>query len=114
MFRGSWIADYPDAENYLALAYGPNRAPAGPNYTQFQNAGFDRLYTAALQQPNDSLRALLYQQMDALIREEAPFMVLYYDQVLRLVNPAVTGLSTNAMNVLDLKRVKLNASSQKP
>jgi len=72
------------------------------------------LYTAALQQPNDSLRALLYQQMDALIREEAPFMVLYYDQVLRLVNPAVTGLSTNAMNVLDLKRVKLNASSQKP
>lgn len=114
MFRGSWIADYPDAENYLALAYGPNRAPAGPNYTQFQNANYDRLYAAALQQPNDSLRALLYQQMDALIREEAPFMVLYYDQVLRLVNPAVTGLSTNAMNVLDLKRVQLKLSSQKP
>lgn len=114
MFRGSWIADYPDAENYLALAYGPNRAPAGPNYTQFQNANYDRLYAAALQQPNDSLRALLYQQMDALIREEAPFMVLYYDQVLRLVNPAVAGLSTNAMNVLDLKRVQLKLSSQKP
>jgi peptide/nickel transport system substrate-binding protein len=113
MFRGSWIADYPDAENYLALAYGPNRAPAGPNYTQFQNPRFDQLYTAALQQSNDSLRALLYQQMDALIRDEAPFMVLYYDQVLRLVNPAVTGLSTNAMNVLDLKRVKMAHHPQK-
>jgi len=113
LFRGSWIADYPDAENYLALAYGPNRAPAGPNYTQFQNSNFDQLYAASLQQPNDSLRALLYQQMDALLREEAPFMVLYYDQVLRLVNPAVSGLSTNAMNVLDLKRVRTAIDSQK-
>jgi ABC-type transport system substrate-binding protein len=113
IFSWGWNADYPDAENYLALAYGPNRAPAGPNYTQFQNPRFDQLYTAALQQSNDSLRALLYQQMDALIRDEAPFMVLYYDQVLRLVNPAVTGLSTNAMNVLDLKRVKMAHHPQK-
>jgi hypothetical protein len=33
--------------------------------------------------------------------------------VLRLVNPAVTGLSTNAMNVLDLKRVKMAHHPQK-
>ena len=26
-FRGSWIADYPDAENYLSVFYGQNPAP---------------------------------------------------------------------------------------
>ena len=31
-FRGSWIADYPDAENYLSVFYSKNPAP--PNYTR--------------------------------------------------------------------------------
>ncbi|MFN3528288.1 MAG: ABC transporter substrate-binding protein [Bacteroidia bacterium] len=106
LFRASWIADYPDAENYLALAYGPNAAPSGPNYTQFNHIGYNRLYEMALQENNDSLRADYYQQMDAIIREEAPFIVLYYDQVLRLLNPEIAGLETNAMNVLDLKMVR--------
>ena len=35
LFRASWIADYPDAENYLSLFTGKNLAPAGPNYTRF-------------------------------------------------------------------------------
>ena len=39
-FRGSWIADYPDPENYLSLFYSPNFSPSGPNYTHFS----DRLY----------------------------------------------------------------------
>src|SRR5690606_27073236 len=36
-FRGSWIADYPDAENYLSLFSSKNFAPNGPNYTHFKN-----------------------------------------------------------------------------
>ncbi|MDV7399663.1 ABC transporter substrate-binding protein, partial [Arthrospira platensis SPKY1] len=43
-FRASWIADYPDAENYLSLFYSKNKAPNGPNYTHFSNAKFDALY----------------------------------------------------------------------
>ena len=38
-FRGSWIADYPDAENYLSLFYSKNFCPNGPNYTHFKNEG---------------------------------------------------------------------------
>ena len=37
MFRASWIADYPDSENYLGLFYSNNLAPNGPNYTHFKN-----------------------------------------------------------------------------
>ena len=44
MFRASWIADYPDAENYLSLFYSKNFSPNGPNYTHYQNEEFDALY----------------------------------------------------------------------
>src|SRR5690606_698204 len=37
-FRGSWIADYPDAENYLSVFYSKNPAP--PNYTRYNNPRF--------------------------------------------------------------------------
>ena len=44
VFRASWIADYPDAENYLSLFYSKNFTPNGPNYTHFKNIVFDSLY----------------------------------------------------------------------
>lgn len=106
MFRASWIADYPDAENYLALAYGPNETPNGPNYTRFKNKEFDALYLKAMQEPDAIKRAQIYRQQNKMLVEESPYIVLYYDQVMRLVKPGISGLSTNAMNVLDLKRVQ--------
>ena len=112
MFRASWIADYPDAENYLALAYGPNSAPAGPNYTQFNDPTYNGLYERAQQVSEDEARARIYQSMDSIIVAQAPYIVLYYDQVLRLLNPKVQGLSANAMNMLDLKRVNFSAENR--
>lgn len=41
MFRASWVAGYPDAENYLSLYYSKNFAPNGPNYSHFKNKQFD-------------------------------------------------------------------------
>ncbi len=43
-FRLGWIADYPDPENFLALLYGKNHSPAGPNSTRYANPRFDELY----------------------------------------------------------------------
>ena len=42
-FRASWIADYPDAENYLSLFYSKNFAPNGPNYTHFSDYEYDKI-----------------------------------------------------------------------
>ncbi len=105
-FRGSWIADYPDAENYLSLFYSPNFCPNGPNYTHFKNKRFDQLYLRSQQTLNDSLRINIYRQMDSLVMEEAPVVVLYYDQVLRFVRSDIHQMGNNAMNLLDLKRVR--------
>lgn len=105
-FRKSWIADYPDAENYLALFYSKNFAPNGPNYTHFKNEGFDFLYEKAQSETNDSTRYYYYQEMDKIIIDEAPVVTLYYDQVVRLIQKNVTGLGINPVNLLTLKTVK--------
>ncbi|MCL2131295.1 MAG: ABC transporter substrate-binding protein [Lentimicrobiaceae bacterium] len=105
-FRGSWIADYPDAENYLSLFYSKNFSPNGPNYTHYRNPQFDKLYEQSQSTTNDSLRYELYQQMDNLVMEDAPVVVLYYDQVLRFIQNNIEGMENNAMNLLTLKRVR--------
>ena len=105
-FRGSWIADYPDAENYLSLFYSKNFCPNGPNYTHFKNEVFDALYEKALSETNIETRHAYYQQMDSLIIESAVIVPLYYDRVLRFTNKNISGFESNAMNLLDLKRVR--------
>lgn len=106
-FRGSWIADYPDAENYLQLFYSENRCPAGANYTRYRNPHYDALYRKAKKTPDEQERIALYHLMDSLIMEEAPVMVLYYDQILHFTHKNVSGLQSNAMNALDLRHVRI-------
>ena len=105
-FRKSWVADYPDAENYLSLFKSKNFSPNGPNYTHFRNEQFDAWYNEALTETNDSLRLNLYQQMDSLVISEAPVVPLFYDEVVRFFQPTISGLGVNPMNLLVLKYAK--------
>ncbi|MBC7412169.1 MAG: ABC transporter substrate-binding protein [Bacteroidia bacterium] len=107
-FWASWIADYPDAENYFTLFYSKNFSPAGPNTTHFKNAEFDKLYEQSQNETADSLRYKTYQRMDQLLMNEAPIIPLYYDQVIRLYRNNIDGLESNALNLLILKNVKKN------
>lgn len=100
-FRGSWIADYPDAENYMAMFYSKNPAP--PNYTRYKNPAFDLLYEKALLENNDSLRYQLYRQMDQLVINDAPVIPIWYDMAIHLVQPNVQGFYPNALNLLELR-----------
>ena len=106
IFRASWIADYPDAQNYLSLFYSDNFAPNGPNYTHFKNAKFDSLYNASLKMNAAKERIPLYRKMDSLVMEKAPVIPLYYDEVVRFSQKDVSGLGINPINLLDLKTVK--------
>ena len=105
-FRGSWIADYPDAENYLSVFYSKNPAP--PNYTRYKNPAYDLLYEKALSEKNDSLRYKLYQQMDRLIIADAPVVPLWYDMAIHLVHTNIKNFPTNSLNLLELRRAKKN------
>ncbi len=112
IFRASWIADYPDAENYLALFYSKNKTPSGPNYTFFDNKEFDKLYEKSLTIVNDSLRHVYYHKMDSIVVEHAPVVPLFYDQSLRFLPHYVTNLKVNPLNQMDLKRVKVRKDDQ--
>lgn len=104
-FRASWIADYPDAENYLSVFYSKNPSP--PNYTRFNNAAFDRMYEQSVMEPDDSIRYSLYQKMDQLVMNEAPVVPLWYDMVIHLAQPYVQNFHPTSLNVLELRKVQL-------
>ncbi|REJ81805.1 MAG: ABC transporter substrate-binding protein [Bacteroidetes bacterium] len=112
-FRGSWIADYPDAENYLSLFHSGNFAPGGPNYTHYRNSEFDRLYSSASGINHPEERWKIYRKMDSLVMADAPVIILYYDKVLRLVSNEIQGLENNAMNMLVLKNVRKSVSTSR-
>jgi peptide/nickel transport system substrate-binding protein len=103
-FRGSWIADYPDAENYLSVFYGQNPSP--PNYTRTRIPEFDRLYREAMLQTDDSIRFSIYRRMDQLVIDQAPVIPLWYDMAIHLVSPKVEGFRPNALNLLELRRAR--------
>ncbi|APY09362.1 ABC transporter substrate-binding protein [Winogradskyella sp. J14-2] len=105
-FRASWIADYPDAENYLSLYYSKNFAPNGPNYTHFKSDAFDQIYEAAYLETDPKIRANLYTKMDSLVMSTAPVVPMFYDEVVRFTRKKVKGLGINATNLLELKNVK--------
>ncbi len=105
-FAKSWLGDYPDAENYLALFYSPNFSPAGPDKTHFKNAAYDKLYDEARRTQDVAKRTALYQAMDRIVVEESPVISLYYDEVVRLTQNNVRGLRPNPMNQLLLERVR--------
>lgn len=105
-FYGSWTADYPDGENYLSVFYSKNKIPWGPNYTGFSNKLFDCLFEQSYHEPNDQKRYALYRQMDNIIMEHAPVVILYYDKLVNLYQNNITGISKNSLNLLVLKRIR--------
>ena len=106
IFRASWIADYPDAENYLSLFYSKNFTPNGPNYTHFKNDKFDELYEKSIKEVVVKKRYQLYQKMDSIIIEQAPIVPLYYDEVIRFSQKNIQGLGINPIDLLNLKQVR--------
>jgi peptide/nickel transport system substrate-binding protein len=105
LFRKSWLADHPDAENFLSLFLTTNFAPGGPNYTHYSRPTFDALYRSAMKAPSDALRYEAYAAMDSLIAADLPVIPLFHDQVTHFLSHAVQGWSINPVNRLDLRRV---------
>lgn len=104
-FRASWICDYPDAENYLSLFYSGNLQPTGSNYTHYVNPEFDRLFIESQTILDEELRNQYYTKLDSILMEDAPVVVLYYDEVIRFTRSNVQQLGINPVNMLNLKKV---------
>ena len=106
LFRASWVADYPDPENYLLPYQSDNFSPNGPNYTHFNSNAFDQGYKAVAEELDKNRRNALISRLDQQLIDQAPFILLYYDEVLRFVHLNVEGMIPNPVNMLDLRRVR--------
>jgi ABC-type transport system substrate-binding protein len=85
MFRLSWSGDYPDAQNFMQLFYGKNGSP-GPNRANYANPAFDRLYEAACAATDETERNRIWGQAQEQIREECPWLFLYFQKSYSLCN----------------------------
>jgi len=70
MFRLGWVADYPDAENYLTLFYSKSMSP-GPNHTNYNNPKFDELFDKARQMQDGPERTALYMKLADMVNDDA-------------------------------------------
>jgi peptide/nickel transport system substrate-binding protein len=106
LFRKSWLADYPDAENFLGLFHSRNFAPAGPNYSHFSDDEFDSMFEQAMSATDPLERLVRYREMNDRISEFMPVIPLFHDQVTHFVRNDVTGWKVSPVNRLDLREVR--------
>ena len=102
-FRSSWIADYPDGENFMACFYGPNKAPSGPNYSRYINAQFDQQYNQLIACTDESEKEKLFKKMESMLDKDQPFILLFYDESIWIKNKKINQVNINALNHLDLR-----------
>ncbi|MBL7975851.1 MAG: ABC transporter substrate-binding protein [Candidatus Kapabacteria bacterium] len=107
LWRTSWVGDYPDPENFLALFTSANRSPNGPNTTHIARKELDSLYESALSPLLTSTqRYTMYRNMEQIIVEESPWIFLYYNIIQRLAQPTIEGLYADGTDRLVLERVR--------
>jgi ABC-type transport system substrate-binding protein len=89
MRSDGWQADYPDAENFFQLLYGPNAGQA--NYSRFRLAQFDRMYENTAAMPDSAERNALYRQMSNLALVYGPWRMAVHRLQNHLLHPWVSG-----------------------
>lgn len=85
MFQLGWVADYPDAENFLQLFHSSNASP-GPNHANYANPEFDALYDQMrVLLPGEEKDALCVQMADIII-EDCPWIFMYQPMSYALIH----------------------------
>ncbi len=80
MYMWGWVADYPDAENFLFLLYGPNvkAQKGGENASNYENPEYDRLFEQMRDLPDGPEKEQIIARMTRILQEDAPWMFGIY------------------------------------
>ena len=104
------ISEYESPEGFLNMFYSkgiPNDldVPSYPNTTRFKNKSFDKMMDRGRRSVNDENAKRSFISAERLLMEEAPIIVLWYEEVNRLVNSKVEGFPLNKLLYIDLSEV---------
>ncbi|MFN5047382.1 ABC transporter substrate-binding protein [Roseateles sp.] len=80
VFWLGWNADYPDAENFLFLFYGPNAKSVsdGENTANYISPEFDKLFAKLKNLDDGPEKQRVIDEMTRLLREDAPLTFGFY------------------------------------
>ncbi len=106
-WRANWGADYYDPENYYALFYSKNETPIGPNTSHYKNAKVDSLYELGLRLTNFDDRMKVYREIDKIIYEDSPWMIVYYNRYIYLKQKKIEGMYVDGLGIINLKYTKI-------
>jgi oligopeptide transport system substrate-binding protein len=111
MISGSaWIADYPDAQNFLQLLYGPNTGQS--NESEFKLPEYDRLYEKSLTMPDSPERNEIYRELDRLLLAYAPWRLGVHRIFNHLQYPWVKGYKKHPILYTNFKYLDLDVAAQ--
>jgi oligopeptide transport system substrate-binding protein len=110
MFKSSWIADYPDPENFLSLFHGKSvpldpEQRSFPNSSRYINPVFDSLINLAQKQKDKAGRYKIFLQAEQIMMDDAPAIVLWYDEKYRLYQSDIHNFFPNSVNYWDFSEV---------
>jgi ABC-type transport system substrate-binding protein/methyl-accepting chemotaxis protein len=90
IFRGNWIADVADPDNFLHLLL--NSKAQSYYGLGYKNAELDRLTDEARVTIDPGLREQLYKKAETLVREDCVLVPLYHERFHAVATPSVQGL----------------------
>lgn len=104
LFRSAWIADYPSPETFLVLLYGKNvpgslDQPSFPNVTRYINSQYDEFFEKGKQTLNEEERYEYFYKAEQIAMNDAPIMVIWYDEKYTLQKSYLQGYYSNPMNL---------------
>ena len=80
IFWWGWLADYPDAENYLFLLYGPNAKSKfdGENAANYNNPEYDKRYSALRLMDDGPAKQAVIDEMVRMAQQDAVWAWGYF------------------------------------
>ena len=80
LFWAGWLADYPDAENFMFLLYGPNSKSKanGENISNYQSPAYDALYDQLKTLDDGPTKQAVLDKMVDITREDSPWCFGYF------------------------------------
>lgn len=118
LFRSSWFAEYNSPESFLMTAYGktvPNDSsqPSMTNHSRYQNEKFDALFEQGKTSPEIVERYDSFAEAETILMEDSPYIILWYEETIKIIYSKVRNLKLNAMNSYSFKNVYLKEWSKK-
>jgi ABC-type transport system substrate-binding protein len=104
IFDLSWVADYPDPQNFLDILF---HSGSRGNQTNYSNPQVDALLEKARVETNADTRMQSYRQAEQIILQDTPVIPLYHNITYTLVKSKVKGLVITPMGILSLKSVQI-------